>query len=157
MGRINHRGNKLGQSLWRIIYSPNWSTSLCGCQDTCGPALWCGEHVQTPAEIQTQNLCLQKDTPHAKSKTRSVSGMSVFWCVSQRKCIFDESKYVVRVCIHFFFVRVSPNSSCLCDYTTNLLQNYQDVSLVMFSIQSVSIRLPLFHCLSAAHSRGLAE
>lgn len=50
MWRINQRVNKLGQSLRRIIYSPNWSISLCGCQDTCGPALWCGEHVQAPAE-----------------------------------------------------------------------------------------------------------
>lgn len=40
---INHRQNKLGQSVLRIIYAPNWSPCLCCCQNTCGPALWCCE------------------------------------------------------------------------------------------------------------------
>lgn len=97
MWRINHRVNQLGRSLWRIIYSPNWSISPCGCRDTCGPALCCGEHVQAPAETQTQTCgswmtrCMD-----AKSETRSR-------CVSRRTWIFDESKYAVRMWTRFFF------------------------------------------------------
>lgn len=55
MRRINHRHNKLGQSLLRIIYVPNWLVCLCCCQNTCGPALWCCKHS---SRAPNSYLCL---------------------------------------------------------------------------------------------------
>lgn len=107
MWRINRRVNKLGQSLWRFVYSPNWSISLCGCQDTWGSVPWCSEHVQTPAEIQTQTcasaktLCMYFATVNLRH-TASVERVCV--CACLQNIIFD--KYVVRGCVYTLFSEV---------------------------------------------------
>lgn len=114
MWRINQRVNKLGQSLRRIIYSPNWSISLCGCQDTCGPALWCGEHVQAPAE---NPLAPERGTAWSLNLRCRGGVERVLLCVSENMYF-----WWLQVCGENvqapFFLCLPPKSSSLCDYTT---------------------------------------
>lgn len=85
---INQRVNKLGQSLWRTICSPNWSISPCGCQDTCGLALWCEELVQAPAVLRTHKMA-----PH----------VGAIWATEGRRVCF---LMCVSETMYFWWLRV---------------------------------------------------
>lgn len=75
-----------------IIYSPNWSISLCGAEDTCGPAPRCDEHLQAHAEIQTCSAWMLN-----LRCTAGVGGVCGGVCLGS----ITSDKQVVRLCIKF--------------------------------------------------------